>query len=69
MPAAGTIEEMIEKSDLVVDCTPGGVGEANKPWYEKAGVKAIWQGGRVTSLQVSLLMRSVITIRLWAVTW
>ena len=45
MPAAGTIEEMIEKSDLVVDCTPGGVGEANKPAYEKAGVKAIWQGG------------------------
>ena len=45
MPAAGTIEEMLEKSDLVVDCTPGGVGEANKPLYEKIGVKAIWQGG------------------------
>jgi glyceraldehyde-3-phosphate dehydrogenase (NAD(P)) len=45
MPAAGTIEEMIEKVDLVVDCTPGGVGEKNKPLYEKAGVKAIWQGG------------------------
>ena len=45
MPAAGTIEEMIEKADLVVDCTPGGVGEENKPLYQKAGVKAIWQGG------------------------
>jgi glyceraldehyde-3-phosphate dehydrogenase (NAD(P)) len=45
MPAAGTIEEMVEKADLVVDCTPGGVGEQNKPMYEKAGVKAIWQGG------------------------
>jgi len=45
MSAAGTIEEMLEKSDLVVDCTPGGVGEKNKPMYEKAGVKAIWQGG------------------------
>ncbi len=45
MPAAGTIEEMIGKADLVVDCTPGGVGEKNKPLYEKAGVKAIWQGG------------------------
>ena len=45
MPAAGTIEEMVEKADLVVDCTPGGVGEGNKPLYEKAGVKAIWQGG------------------------
>ena len=45
VPAAGTIEEMVEKADLVVDCTPGGVGEKNKPMYEKAGVKAIWQGG------------------------
>ena len=45
IPAAGTIEEMIEKADLVVDCTPGGVGESNKPIYEKAGVKVIWQGG------------------------
>ena len=45
IPSAGTIQEMIEKADLVVDCTPGGVGEKNKPLYEKAGVKAIWQGG------------------------
>jgi len=50
MPAAGTIEEMVEKADLVVDCTPGGVGEGNKPLYEKAGVKAIWQGGEDHSL-------------------
>lgn len=45
MPAAGTIEEMLEKAELVVDCTPGGIGEKNKPMYEKAGIKAIWQGG------------------------
>ncbi len=45
MPAASTIEEMLEKSDLVVDCTPGGVGEKNKPMYMKVGIKAIWQGG------------------------
>lgn len=45
MPAAGTIEEMLKKSDLVVDCTPGGIGEKNKPLYEKIGIKAIWQGG------------------------
>jgi glyceraldehyde-3-phosphate dehydrogenase (NAD(P)) len=45
MPAAGTIEEMLEKSDLVVDCTPGGIGVKNKPMYEKVGIKAIWQGG------------------------
>ncbi|MDD4307115.1 MAG: glyceraldehyde 3-phosphate dehydrogenase NAD-binding domain-containing protein, partial [Methanosarcina sp.] len=44
MSTAGTIEEMLEKADLVVDCTPGGVGEKNKPMYEKVGIKAIWQG-------------------------
>ncbi len=42
---AGTIPQMIEAADIVVDCTPGGIGEQNKPIYEKAGVKAIWQGG------------------------
>ncbi len=45
IPAAGSIEEMVEKADVVVDCTPGGVGEENKALYQKAGVKAIWQGG------------------------
>ncbi|WP_410510069.1 type II glyceraldehyde-3-phosphate dehydrogenase [Methanosarcina hadiensis] len=45
IPAAGSIEEMVKKSDLVVDCTPGGIGEENKDLYQKAGVKAIWQGG------------------------
>ncbi|WP_440955300.1 type II glyceraldehyde-3-phosphate dehydrogenase [Methanosarcina sp. Mfa9] len=45
IPAAGTLDDMVEKADLVVDCTPGGVGESNKAVYEKAGVKAIWQGG------------------------
>jgi glyceraldehyde-3-phosphate dehydrogenase (NAD(P)) len=44
MPAAGTIEEMLEKSDLVVDCTPGGIGEKNKPMYMKVGIKAQGKG-------------------------
>lgn len=50
IPAAGTLEEMVEKVDLVVDCTPGGIGEKNKEMYEKAGVKAIWQGGEAHEL-------------------
>jgi len=45
VPIAGTIQQMIDAADIVVDCTPGGVGEQNKHIYEKAGVKAIWQGG------------------------
>ncbi len=41
----GTVEDMIDAADVVVDCTPGGVGAKNKSLYEKHGVKAIWQGG------------------------
>ncbi|NKQ39423.1 MAG: type II glyceraldehyde-3-phosphate dehydrogenase [Methanosarcinales archaeon] len=42
---AGTVEDMIKNSDIVVDCTPGGVGTEYKKLYEKEGVKGIWQGG------------------------
>ena len=42
---AGTIDELFEKVDLVVDASPGKVGAENKKIYEKYGVKAIFQGG------------------------
>ncbi|MBP2029803.1 glyceraldehyde-3-phosphate dehydrogenase (NAD(P)) [Methanohalophilus levihalophilus] len=42
---SGNIEDMAANADVVVDCTPGGVGENNKALYEKTGTKAIWQGG------------------------
>ncbi len=42
---SGSIEDMTGKADIIVDCTPGGVGEKNKPIYEDANVKVIWQGG------------------------
>ena len=45
MEVAGTVEEMFEVADIVVDATPGGVGVQYKPLYEKAGCKGIWQGG------------------------
>ena len=42
---AGSVDEMLAKADIVIDATPGDVGAKNKPLYEKAGVKAIYQGG------------------------
>lgn len=42
---SGSLEDMLDEADIVVDCTPDGVGEKNKHYYEKAGIKAIWQGG------------------------
>lgn len=42
---AGTIQDLLGKADIVVDCTPGGIGAQNKSMYENSGIKAIFQGG------------------------
>jgi glyceraldehyde-3-phosphate dehydrogenase (NAD(P)) len=44
----GVLEDLVKVADLVVDCTPEESGY--KALYEKAGVKAIWQGGEEHSL-------------------
>lgn len=42
----GTIEDLLPKADIIVDCSPNKVGAENKAkYYEKAGLKAIFQGG------------------------
>lgn len=41
----GVLQDLLTKVDIVVDCSPNGIGEANKKLYEEAGVKAIFQGG------------------------
>lgn len=50
IPVAGTFEELIGKVDVMLDSSPGGVGVKNKALYEKAGVKAIFQGGEKNSI-------------------
>ena len=47
---AGTIQDMLKKVDIVVDCTPGSFGEYYRDMYREAGVKAIFQGGEDHSL-------------------
>jgi len=43
---AGTIEEALDKCDLVIDASPGGQGYINKKTlYEPKNVMAIFQGG------------------------
>lgn len=41
----GTLEDLLKKVDVVVDCTPAGLGVKNKVMYDKAGVKSVFQGG------------------------
>jgi hypothetical protein len=41
----GTLRDLLGKVDVIVDATPGGVGQQYKPLYEKFGVKQVYQGG------------------------
>ena len=45
IPVSGTLEELVQKVDIVLDATSPGVGAKNKAMYEKFGKKAIFQGG------------------------
>lgn len=45
IPVAGTLDDLLAKSDLVADCAPKRLGAANRDRYVAAGVKAIFQGG------------------------
>lgn len=42
---AGTLDQLLGKIDIIVDCTPAGLGAKNKALYDKAGIKSIFQGG------------------------
>ena len=50
IPIAGTLDDLLAQSDVVVDCTPKGIGANNLARYRAAGVKAIYQGGEKHSL-------------------
>lgn len=41
----GDLASLLKQADVVVDCTPKGVDARNRPLYEEAGVRAIFQGG------------------------
>lgn len=45
LDVSGTLDDLLGRADLVVDCTPGGVGATYREMYQKHGIKAIWQGG------------------------
>jgi glyceraldehyde-3-phosphate dehydrogenase (NAD(P)) len=50
IPIAGTLDDLLTQVDVVVDCTPKGIGARNLERYQAAGVKAIYQGGERHSL-------------------
>ena len=51
IPVAGSFDELCRNVDVMLDSAPGGVGAKNKEnYYEKYGVKAIFQGGEKNSV-------------------
>ncbi|MCB0748649.1 MAG: type II glyceraldehyde-3-phosphate dehydrogenase [Ignavibacteriae bacterium] len=50
IPIAGNLDDLLKQIDIIVDCTPKGIGAKNLDLYKKAGVKAIYQGGEKHSL-------------------
>ncbi|WP_181691733.1 type II glyceraldehyde-3-phosphate dehydrogenase [Natronomonas sp. LN261] len=47
---AGTVEEMVEAADVVVDACPSGIGAENKSLYEAYDTPALYQGGEDADL-------------------
>ncbi len=45
IPVEGLLETLLDQADVVVDCTPKKIAAKNRTLYEKAGVKAIYEGG------------------------
>lgn len=45
IPVEGLLEDLLEQTDVVVDCTPKKIAAENRALYERAGVKAIYEGG------------------------
>ena len=39
---SGVTEDLIDISDVIIDCTPGKLGVNNMAMYQKYGTKAIW---------------------------
>jgi len=50
IPVAGTLDDLLAGVDVVVDCTPKGIGARNLECYWAAGVKSVFQGGEAHSL-------------------
>lgn len=50
IPVEGVLHEALEHVDVVVDCTPKGIGAKNLDHYREHGVKSVFQGGEKHSL-------------------
>ena len=45
----GTLHDLLQRVDIIVDGAPDGMGPTNKVIYQQANVKAVFQGVKSTS--------------------
>jgi glyceraldehyde-3-phosphate dehydrogenase (NAD(P)) len=45
LDVAGPVDDLVAKSDVIIDATPAGVGEQNRDLYERHDTPALYQGG------------------------
>jgi len=45
IPVSGTLEDLVQEVDIMLDATNAGVGAKNKEIYQKYNTKAVFQGG------------------------
>ena len=45
IPVSGTLEELVQECDVMLDATSAGIGAKNKEIYQKHNTKGIFQGG------------------------
>jgi glyceraldehyde-3-phosphate dehydrogenase (NAD(P)) len=50
IPISGTLEDLVQKVDIMLDATSAGVGAKNKELYAKYGKKGVFQGGEKNSV-------------------
>ena len=50
IPIAGSLEDLVQKVDIMMDATSAGIGAKNKELYIKYNKKAIFQGGEKNSV-------------------
>jgi glyceraldehyde-3-phosphate dehydrogenase (NAD(P)) len=50
IPVSGTLEELVQSVDIILDATSAGVGAKNKELYKKYNKKAVFQGGEKNSV-------------------
>lgn len=47
---SGTMEDLVEQCDIMLDATSAGIGAKNKALYARMGKKAIFQGGEANDI-------------------